>query len=270
VHFKLKLTKDSNEVYSKFKLEESKINKYYLQINRLDYEKYLYYGFLPFMIALVALDNESIVYNQIKRSLEKIINDDIKLLADFSTEILYKIPAISYAVADMDAFNFTTLSNKFQISRPKIGEIFYILEKTEILNRVYPLGSHLNQITKKPSKYLFSTPAFRAMYYKIIGNTMSAVSTRRKLLEDLIEMYLHRILNDKPDSHLVYDSAKGRTDFIVKIGNKNIVIEVEVNKDTYKQIVKTLNKLKSDYGMVITKKADELQLNNNENIIKIF
>ena len=130
----------------------------------------------------------------------------------------------------MDALNFTTLAEKFGISRPKVTEIFSALEQAEVLHRIYPIGSHFKQVTQKPSKYLFSSPAFRSMYYKTIGNTITEQNARGKLLEDLVGMYLYRLFNKKPGFSLNYDAEKGGADFVVGVGNKRIAIEVGINK----------------------------------------
>ncbi len=259
-------SRNSGEVYEKLKAQEEKINKYCLGISRLDFENYLNYGSLPFMIAL---DNEALVYDQINKSLDRVINKDIPQMRSLTTEIISRITAILYAVADMDSLNFTTLAEKFGISRPKIAEIFSVLEQTEILHRIYPQGSHFKQVTQKPSKYLFSSPAFRAMYYKTIGNTISEHNTRGKLLEDLVGMYLYRLCDKKPLYSLTYDSAKGGADFIFTVGENRIVIEVGINKKEYRQVIQTALKVKANYGIIVSDKLKNVEHSLEHNAIKI-
>jgi len=258
--------KNAKETYENLKKQEKKINEYYLNISRLDFENYLCYGSLPFMIAL---ENEAFVYDQISKSLERVINKDIPQLRGLSSDIIGKIPAILYAVADMDVLNFTTLAEKFGISRPKIAEIFSVLEQTEILHRIYPQGSHFKQVTQRPSKYLFSSPAFRSMYYKTIGNTITDQNARGKLLEDLIGMYLYRLCDKKPIFSLTYDSARGGADFIIRVGENKVVMEVGANKKGYRQVAQTIEKVKASYGIVISEQASELQFNQELNSLKI-
>ncbi len=260
------LSKNAKDVYDDLKRQEEKINRYYMGISRLDFENYFYYGSLPFMIAL---ENEALVYDQINRSLERVVNKDIPQMRGLSSEIISKISAILYAVADMDALNFTTLAEKFGISRPKIAEIFSVLEQTEILHRIYPQGSHFKQITQKPSKYLFSSPAFRAMYYKTIGNTISGQNARGKILEDLVGMYFYRLCDKKPSFSITYDSAKGGADFIIITEGKKIAVEVGANKKEYKQIVQTAKKINSSYGIIISEQAEVLEYNEEANAVKI-
>lgn len=259
-------SEDAQEVYEKLKEQEQKINQYYFGISRLDFGNYLYYGSLPFMITL---ENEALVYDQIHKSLERVLNKDIPKMQNFSSEIISKISAILYAVADMDSLNFSTLAGKFGISRFKVAEIFSILEQTEILHRIYPYGSHFKQVTQKPSKYLFSSPAFRAMYYKTIGNIITEQNARGKLLEDLVGMYLYRLCDKKPIFSLTYDSAKGGADFIISAGEKKIVIEVGVNKKEYRQVIQTTEKVKAVYGIIISEQTSALEYNKEVNALKI-
>lgn len=256
---------NAKAVFNAIEKQERKINEYYHGISRLDFENYLYYGSLPFMIAL---ENEALVYDQINKSLERVINKDIPQMRGLSSDIIGRISAILYAVADMDALNFTTLAEKFGISRPKIAEIFSALEQAEILHRIYPHGSHFKQVTQKPSKYLFSSPAFRAMYYKTIGNVITEQNARGKLLEDLVGMYFYRLCDKKPAFSLTYDSAKGGADFIVSVGGSKIVFEVGANKKEYKQVRQTAEKVKAVYSIIISE-AGDLEYNPESNALKI-
>ncbi len=259
-------SKNAEEVYLKILENKERVDNYYLGIGRFDFDNYLNYGSLPFMIAL---DNEALVYDQINKSLDRVANKDIPQMRSLNSEIISRISAILYAVADMDVLNFTTLAEKFGISRPKIAEIFLALEKAEILHRIYPRGSHFKQVTQKPSKYLFSSPAFRAMYYKTIGNSISEQNSRGKLLEDLVGMYLYRLGDKQPNCSLTYDSAKGGADFIFTVGNISIVIEVGVNKTEYRQVIQTAAKVKANYSLIISDQQNDPEFNPEQNAIKV-
>ena len=254
------------EVYEKLQGLEKKINEYYLGITRHEFDKYLNYGSLPFM---VASNNEAIVYDQINKTLDRVVSGDIVSTGKFSSDIISKIPGILYAVADMDAFNFKTISDNFGISRPKVMEIFDLLENTEVLHRIYAHGSHLNQVAsaRKPSKFLFSSPAFRAMYYKMIGNIISPENAKGKLLEDLVAMYLHRILDKNPGKSLTYDAAQGGADFILGMGNQRIIIEVGAGKKDYRQVIQTAKKIDPAYSLIIS--DDSLSYSKEFNAIKV-
>ncbi len=59
-------SKDASEVHTRLKGLEAKARQYWLDIERKEIEAYMQYGTLPFMIAL---NNEAMVYDQIKKTL---------------------------------------------------------------------------------------------------------------------------------------------------------------------------------------------------------
>jgi hypothetical protein len=246
-------------------MKEQKVTTYFFGVSDIEINKYINFGSLPFMIAL---KNESLVYDQINKTLDRVINVDIAGEYNFSSDIVSRIPAILYAVADMDVINYTKLSSIFDISRPKIMEIFEALESTETLLRISPYASHLNQV-RRPAKFLFSSPAFRSMYYKMIGNIISEKNSMGKLYEDLVGMYLHRILYKRNIvSSLTYDSAQGGADFIYSSGGEKIVIEVGAGRKDFRQVQATANKVNPKYSIVISGK-NELEYSEKANAIKI-
>jgi predicted AAA+ superfamily ATPase len=253
----------AKEVYDGLKKIEGKINNYWLDIEKMEVERYMKYGSLPFM---VALNNEALVYDQINKTLDRIINSDVARTGKFNSETISKIPSILYAAADMDQVVYSKLADIFNISRPKIMEIFSALESTETFIRVYPHGSHLNQI-KKPSKYLFASPAFRSMYYNFIGNIISKENYMGKLLEDTIGMYLSRFIFKKINTSLTYDNAQGGADFILGFANNKIIIEVGMGDKGIAQVVQTASKVDAKYGLVISRSG--LNYFEKENIVQI-
>lgn len=259
-------SKEVAEVFYKLTVLEPDIKNYYLGIDKREVEKYLKYGSLPFM---VALKNEVLIYDQVNKTLDRIINDDVAQCGRFNSEIISKIPSLLYAVADMDELSFNKLAEVFEISRPKIMEIFEVLEHTETISRIYPYGSHFNQIkrVKKASKYLFASSAFRAMYYNMVGNIISNENYRGKLLEDVVGMYLSKILYKKINVSLTYDSAQGGADFIVGWERQRVIIEVGSGDKGARQIKNTMTKVEAKYGFTVSN--NNLNLIRGENIVQV-
>jgi predicted AAA+ superfamily ATPase len=253
----------AQEVYETLRQLKTKMDQFWLGIGRQETDRYMKFGSLPFM---VTLNNEALVYDQINKTLDRIINSDVARTGQFASEIISKIPSVLYATADMEQISYSKLASIFDISRPKIMEIFSALEKTETLIRVYPHGSHLNQV-KKPSKYLFASPAFRSMYYNFIGNIISSENYMGKLLEDTVGMYLTRFLFKQINSSLTYDNAQGGADFIMGFGKEKIIIEVGMGDKNIKQVLQTAEKVKAKYGLVISR--NNLKLHSEENIVQI-
>lgn len=254
---------NAKDVYQTLKSLEPTINRYYLGLGKSELTHYVRYGSLPFM---VSLQNEALVYDQINKTLDRIVNSDVAQTGQFSSDLVSKIPSLLYAVADMDKINFSKLATIFEISRPKIMEIFSVLESTEILLRLYPHGSHIGQ-AKDPSKYLFASPAFRSMYYHMIGNIISRENANGKLLEDLVGMYLNRFLYKKLNTSLTYDSTEGGADFIVGYAGEKIIIEVGAGSKDYHQIIQTMQRISAKYSLIVS--SSDLEYSEENQAVKV-
>jgi len=260
--------RDAKDAFSRLKVLETAVERYWLDIDPKEVDRYMRYGTLPFM---VALKNEALVYDQIKKTLERVISIDIPHITQFSSETISKIPMVLYALAETDQLSLNSLSDKgeLDISRPVLTSILETLEKTEAIWRVFPHGSHITQTTRQPSKYLFTSPAFRSMYFNFIGNTRTRENYKGKLLEDTIGLYLNRLFNGKPDTSVTYDSTMGGADFIVRSGKEMLVLEVGYGEKSFKQVITTMAKdsVHASYGIVVSERP--LEVNEDKNTISI-
>lgn len=244
----------AEEVYNNLKATEPAVRRYWTGIDRLEIDKYMKYGTLPFAIKLL---NEGLVYDQIKKIIDRVISMDIAEISQFKREIINRIPEVLYSVASADALSVTNLAKDLSIDKRTLTDILSTLEKTETLIRIYPYGAHATQV-RKPSKYLFASPAFRSMYYNFIGNTIAEPSYMGKLLEDTVGLYLDRYLQGKSYS-LTYDSSQAGADFIVRKGLENIILEAGYGQKGFAQIENTAKRIKGKYGIAVS--MTPLQLN---------
>ncbi len=261
-------SKDAKEVHTRLKGLEVKARQYWLDIERKEIDSYMQYGTLPFMIAL---NNEAMVYDQIKKTLERVISIDIPHINQFSAETISKIPMVLYALAETDQLSLSSLADKgeLDISRPVLTAVLETLERTETIWRIYPHGSHVTQTTRQPSKYLFTSPAFRSMYFNFIGNTRTHDTYKGKILEDTVGLYLNRIFSGKPDTSVTYDSAAGGADFIIRQSKDMIVLEVGYGDKSFRQVVTTMAKVgvNARYGIVVSQSP--LALDEEKNAVSI-
>lgn len=241
-------SRSADEVYDGLRGLEQRVRSYWLGVDRLETSRYLKYGTLPFM---VRVNNEALAYDQAKKTLDRVISVDIPELGQFSAEIVSRIPVVLYTAASSDILSVTSLSKSLEMNKGTLTDILSVLEKTEVLTRIYPYGSHYKQV-RKPSKYLFTSPAFRSMYFNFIGSVIDEESYKGKLLEDVAGLYLTRFLFGKIGTSLTYDSARGGADFIVRFGDESIVLEVGYGQKDFKQITKTSEKVKSKYGLSVS------------------
>ncbi|EKE18999.1 MAG: hypothetical protein ACD_9C00174G0005 [uncultured bacterium] len=255
-------SRNAKEVFDELIKLQPQIRKYWMDIDKLEMDKYIRYGSLPFM---VSVKNEAVVYDLIKKNVERIINTDVAS-QKFTAEIVSKIPSLLYIIAGSDTVSFTKLAQDIEMSRPKIMEVLETIEKTELLNRVYPYGSHVYQVNK-PSKYLFSSPAFRSMYFNFIGSINTRADTKGKLLEDAVGMYMLRYLQRKINVAFNFDYAEGGADFVLSFGNEKIVVEVGSGSKGYRQVEFTSRKVKPKYGLVFAN--DSLSYSEEFNTVRV-
>lgn len=252
----------AKQIFTQIKSMEPSINQYWLGIERLEVNRYMKYGTLPFA---VKLKNEGLVYDQIKKILDRVISMDIAQLGQFKNEIISKIPEILYAVAASDMLSVTHLARDLDMERPTLTQVLSVLEKTETLLRIYPYGAHATQV-RKPSKYLFASPAFRSMYYNFVGNIIGQDAYMGKLLEDTVGLYLTRCLVNR-NASLTYDSSQSGADFIVRLNEQNIVMEVGTGEKGFAQVNNTAQRVKSKYGIAVS--DTPLVLNQDQTAINI-
>ncbi|MBU0722511.1 AAA family ATPase [Patescibacteria group bacterium] len=254
----------AEDVYNNLSALEGQINGYWSKIDRNDIKKYLSYGTFPF--ALVMPDEISI-YNNISLLLDKIIKQDMPILGSFDQDTLGAVKRIIFAIAENDVTSLSTLADKFNINRLTIANIFDVLEKAELLVKIPPHGSNMT-IANKPNKYLFMSPAIRMSFFYFTGNENTYLTRQGKLLEDSIGAHLYREFILRSDGIIRYDSAQAGADFILQIGNtKKIVVEVGLGSKDKKQVINTMRKIKSDYGIIFSN--SERKFDKETNIVSI-
>lgn len=241
----------SEDVFSGLKSLESKVDFYWKSIDLKEMDTYLKYGTLPFALQL---PEEALIYTQINQTLNNILTKDVPDLRTFDKKTIDRLSQVLYLTASTDILSMNKMAQFLKIDFKILTSVFDTFEKTELLIRVYPHGYHFGQV-KKPSKYLFSAPAYRSMYFNLVGSVEQYAHYKGKLLEDAVGMYLYRILLAKSDTALTYDSSQGGADFIIdtRIGvDGRIAIEVGTGEKECDQAITTLNKIGGRYGLIIS------------------
>ena len=259
-------SKNAVDVFTKMERCKTKVMKYWGKIQ--DKEKmidsYIGYGTLP---STLTQDNEVVIYDQIKKTLDRIISVDIPQIKSFSSDIMRKIPSILYTISSSQQYTTSNIANTLDISRPVLMEVLEILEKTETIWRIYPYGSHHSQV-RKPSRYLFTSPALRSMYFNLVESVSMREGYDGMLFEDTVGLVLRILFSEKPQTSITYDSAEGGADFIVRCGKKTLVIEVGYGAKDGRQVAQTMKRVGTvAYGIVISK--EHLSVDEQKNIVYI-
>lgn len=256
----------AEKLYLSLQKLQGSVHSYWGSIDRLEIDKYLKYGTLPFTLQY---NQEPLIYEQIERTLTNIITKDIPQLGKFDQTTISRMTQILYTIASSDITSLQSLTKNLGMSITTLAEILDVFEKSEVLLRVYPDGSLFGQV-KKPSKYLFLAPAYRSMFFNLIGSIVTYDNYKGKLLEDVVGLYLSRILGLRFGSALTYDITPNGADFIVTLNtvkNKRIPIEVGFGNKTFAQVKQTMTKINGSYGLSVS--ASSLALNEEKDVVSI-
>lgn len=228
---------------------QNQVNQYWMEIDKRDIKTYLSYGSLPFSLTH---KNETLIYDAILSLVDKVIATDLPLLESFDNTTLNIIKRILFVVAENDITSLAKLEEVFKISRHTISSILSALVKAEILIQVPSYGSNMS-VAKKPSKYLFTSPAIRMSFFNFTGAENTYMVRQGKLLEDSIGASLFNEFIAKGRGAMRYDSEEGGADFILQIlNNRQLIIEVGLGAKGSKQIRTTSKKVASKYNIIFS------------------
>lgn len=255
---------DAGEAYEKLIRLQGAVNRYWSSVDRRDIDKFLTFGSLPFTLQL---PNESSVYDSISLLLDGIIKKDLPLLGNFDMKTLLQAKRLLFVLAENDTTSLKGLEKTLGIDRLTILGLLDAFEKAELLVKVPAYGSNMS-VAKKPAKYLFMSSAVRMSFFSVTGQENTYMTRKGKLLEDCVGSHLYREFILRGGGAFRYDSAQGGADFILQIGNKKqILIEVGLGKKDRKQVLNSMNRINSDYGIVFS--DSELAIDQEKKIISV-
>lgn len=241
--------KNADECFASLKSLESQVKKYWFGIDSLELDKYLTFGTMPYALTI---RDEVRVHTLTSQLIDKVVEKDLLELDKFSTDTISMVKNILLLVAGSSEVSVTNLAKILTgISTITLINVLEALEKAEILIRVYPYGSAYKKV-RKPSKYHFMTPAIRHTLLTFVEGEGSFENNKGRYLEDIVALSLCRAFGQKLVSPIFYDSAKGGADFILKLRNKKIAVEVGYGDKGLRQVQATLEKIKGEYGLVLS------------------
>ena len=253
----------AESIFKTLKELEPKVSGYWRDIDSLAIQRYVKLGTFPFT---VHFDNEVLALDYVGQMLSKVAYTDIPQFAAFDFETLKKIEKILYLPSFSVGISVANLSDTIETKANQVHDLLDALVKAGILNRVLPFGGHFKQV-KKPSKYLFTTPALR--YYFLSSRDSVGVFQNYQgyLFEDIVAMYFHRVLEKFGGSSLTYDVAEGGADFIVTRADRKAVWEVGVGEKNKKQVIQTMEKIEGHVGILLH--SGDLALDQENNIVSV-
>jgi len=249
--------------FDSLRLLKNQVVDYWSSIDRLEIDKFLKFGTLPFALTI---QDEQRIHDLTNQLIDKVVDRDLLEQSKFSTETIEIVKNILLMTASSTETSVTNLAKSLSgISVNTLIGVFNALEQAEMLIRVYPYGSVYKKV-RKPSKYHFMTPAVRYTLLSIIEGERTFANNKGKFLEDIVALTLYREFVQKLSSPVFYDSSKGGADFILSFKEKKIVLEIGYGKKDIDQAQSTVKKIKGDYGLVI---CNSSQIVKVKNVVKV-
>lgn len=189
---------------------------------------------------------------------KRVILEDIpKLNPDYTDHT--KIERLILRLAGSDEINPEKLASIIGIKQSEINTLIDILAKAELLNVLLPYGGLDTRIVKNKKAFFMSPSLRRALLSSLYGQELPD-QFRSKLLEDIVVMYLRRVLTDGVIS-FTSGSDNVNPDFVIETRDIPILLEVGTGKTTQRQI--STSKIKHRYGlMVVSKGLEQPELKN--------
>jgi predicted AAA+ superfamily ATPase len=207
--------------------------------------RFLKYGGFPFS---PFYDERDIVL-RVKSVLDKIIEEDIRKLGNFKSETLEKLWRFLILITSSPEISIHSLSNQIGLSKTVVSQILRVLENSSLLFSLKPLGGE-EKIAKKAWRYYFLTPTIRSSIKQYLGTFKE--EDFGILFEEYVASIFFRIGRTKTPISLFFDAEKGGADLIIKTPvGKPIPVEVKFGDKSEKQVLKSMKKFNSPYGIVI-------------------
>lgn len=205
-----------------------------------------YINFLNFP-NLLFFEDEIIITNSILDLFKRIIFEDIpKLDATFSD--YSKIERLILRLAGSDEINPEKLASIIGVKQGSIHQLLDILTKAELLNVLMPFGGLDTKIVKNKKAYFMSPSLRRALLSTLYGQHLPE-QFKSKLIEDLVVMYLRRVLTDGVISFLS-DKNAVNPDFVIETRDQPILLEIGTGKTSLRQLKHS--NVKFRYGLLIS------------------
>jgi predicted AAA+ superfamily ATPase len=202
--------------------------------------------------------NKNTINDSILDLFKRVILEDIpKLNPTYSDHT--KIEKLILRLAGSDEINPEKLSRIIGVKQQEINELIDILAKAELLNILLPYGGLDSKIVKNKKAFFMSPSLRRALLSTLYGQELPP-QFRSKLLEDIVVMYLRRVLVDGVIS-FTSGSDNVNPDFVIETRDMPLLLEVGTGKIKTHQI--KASKINHRYGILISNGFNVLALKDN-------
>ncbi|NLA24968.1 MAG: hypothetical protein GX879_08385, partial [Bacteroidales bacterium] len=221
-----------------------------LQLNDL-WQSYINYQNIP---NFLFFKDEYIINDSILDLFKRVILEDIPKLKPNFTDFT-KIESLVLRLAGSDEINTEKLAGIIGVKQSDINDLIDILAKAELLNVLHTFGGLDSKIVKNKKAFFMSSSLRRALLSTLYGQELPE-QFKSKLIEDIVVMYLRRILTDGVISFLSGNEVN--PDFVIETRDKPILLEIGTGKTIIKQL-----KVNYRYALLISDGINESNLKDN-------
>ena len=244
---------------------ESLIKKDLLELNNdpeIILKKFLHYGAFPFSFKMTEVDTHRLTNDLI----ERIVQEDLRYFASFnkvSNESILRL--ISYlATKKPGSTSNSALAQSLNLNIRTVNNILDALEKSQLIFSINAYGS-AGKILNKPKQHFFLTPCLKsAINYRVGRYDLNHEKCYAVLAENMVASTLKRFADESFNSlGIFYDANKKGVDFIVKIFDDIVPIEVGVGKKTKSQLTRAKNRYSADYGVLVSNRTSTMEFKDD-------
>jgi predicted AAA+ superfamily ATPase len=252
-------SENAENAFKKIESLSQSVNTYFAKLNEVKSLKIkeLWQGYISYQNIpnFLFFKNKSTINDSILDLFKRVILEDIPKLNQEYTDYT-KIEKLILRLAGSDEINPEKLAGIIGVKQQDINQLIDILAKAELLNVLLPFGGLDTRIVKNKKAFFMSPSLRRALLSTLYGQELPE-QFRSKLLEDIVVMYLRRVLVDGVIS-FTSGSDNVNPDFVIETRDLPILMEVGTGKTKTKQITST--KIKFRYGILISNGYSEPSL----------
>ena len=189
---------------------------------------------------------------------------------NFTTDTIRKSLTLITRIANSTEMpSLAKLGSEIGMSVSLLSSILEAFCEAEILIKVPGFGRRNLMNSGRPAKYFFMSPTLRMALSNKYEDWATFQTQRGPLLEDLMALYLYKkfIVQHQAQLKFWHNKKPAGCDFILDFASQRIAIEVGWGDKSTRQITATMNKIKCNYGLVLSR--TKLSLSHDNQVISL-
>jgi len=192
---------------------------------RSRFKEYVLYGGYPKIVLTFEIDKKEKYLQQI---IDTYVKKDIRDLANIKDIDKFNKLLETLASQSGQLLNIAEISNTTRIAKPTVEKYLFILENTYIIKRVRPFSQNIrSELFRLPKIYFYDTGLMQMLWLKGLQKELIGNVFETGIFAELVKKYTQ-------DAIFYWRTKdKKEIDFILKIRNRILPIEVKLNFEQF-------------------------------------